>query len=129
MESQSGSIDSDVIARFRRLTTSRDPHFFEDMVRLFAIDSEKRLSSMREALEHSKFDRLARDAHGLGGGALIVGAYRLAELCSPLQEVQPPAESEMRQLVETIQAEYAEVRRQLDLALTASSQDPQREIS
>jgi histidine phosphotransfer protein HptB len=121
MRSQSGSIDSEVIARFRRLTTTRDPHFFEDMVKLFAADSEKRLSSMREALEHSKFDRLARDAHGLGGGALIVGAYHLAEICAPLQQAPSMTKNEIHELVEMIQEEHAEVRRQLDLALKPSN--------
>lgn len=117
MQSRAGSIDSEVIARFRQLTTTRDPHFFEDMVTLFVADSEKRLSSMREALEQSKFDRLARDAHGLGGGALIVGAYRLAEICAPLQQAPSMTKNEIHELVEMIQEEYAEVRRQLDLAL------------
>jgi HPt (histidine-containing phosphotransfer) domain-containing protein len=121
MRSQSGSIDSEVIARFRRLTTTRDPHFFEDMVTLFAADSEKRLSSMREALEHRNFDRLARDAHGLGGGASIVGAYHLAEICAPLQQAPTMTENEIHELIETIQEEYAEVRRQLELALKSST--------
>ena len=120
MQTQNSSIDSDVIARLRRLTTPQDPYFFEDMVTLFISDSEKRMSSLAEALEQNKRDRLAAAAHGLGGGAVIIGAYRLAKLCSPLQELPRGPESEMRELVEAIQKEYAEVRHLLDLALKSS---------
>jgi histidine phosphotransfer protein HptB len=120
MYTQCSSIDSDVIARLRRLTTPQDPCFFEDMVTLFISDSEKRMSSLVEALRQNRVDRLAAAAHGLGGGAVIIGAYRLAELCSPLQELPRATESEMRELVEAIQKEYAEVRDLLALALKSS---------
>jgi HPt (histidine-containing phosphotransfer) domain-containing protein len=90
------------------------------MITLFISDSEKRMSSMVEALEQNKADRLAAAAHGLGGGGVIIGAYRLAELCSPLQELPRVAESERRELVGAIQKEYAEVRHLLDLTLKTS---------
>lgn len=120
MQTQGSSIDSDVIERFRRLTTPQDPSFFKDMVTLFVKDTEKRLASIIEALEQNKSDRLAAAAHGLSGGAVIVGAYRLAELCSPLQELPQVTEGEMRELVKAIQEEYAEVRKLLALALESS---------
>ena len=121
MQDQSCSIDSDVIIRFRQLTTPRDPHFFEDMVNLFISDTEKRLSSILEALEHNQFDQLAKAAHALSGGAVIIGAYRLAQLCSPLQQTSPMIESEIRKLVDSIRVEYAEVCRQLAIALNSSN--------
>jgi HPt (histidine-containing phosphotransfer) domain-containing protein len=120
MQTQSCSIDPDVIERFRRLTTPQDPSFFKDMVALFIKDTEKRLASITEALEQNKSDRVAAAAHGLSGGAAIVGAYRLAELCSPLQQLPPMPESDVRRLVGKIREEYAEVRQLLALALKAS---------
>jgi len=120
MQTQSCSIDPDVIARFRRLTTPQDPGFFEDMVTLFIKDTEKRIVSILEALEQNKSDRLAAAAHGLSGGAVIVGAYRLAELCSPLQQLPPMTESDIRKLLGKIREEYAEARQVLALALKAS---------
>jgi histidine phosphotransfer protein HptB len=122
MQSQSCSVDSDVIARLRRLTTPQDPGFFEDMVTLFITDSEKRLSSMLEALQLNNTNRLAAAAHGLGGGAVIIGAYHLAELCSPLQQLPALPESENPKLVRAIQQEYAEVHRLLALALKSAAQ-------
>jgi histidine phosphotransfer protein HptB len=120
MQTQGNSIDSDVIGRLRRLTTPQDPRFFEDMVTLFISDSEKRISSIIEASGQNKVDRLAAAAHGLGGGAVVIGAFRLAELCSPLQKLPRVPESEMRELIAAIRKEYAEVRHLLDLALKSS---------
>jgi HPt (histidine-containing phosphotransfer) domain-containing protein len=58
---------------------------FDEIVHLFATDVPERLARLHQAVTMGEADAVRREAHGLKGGALAVGAVKMAHLCAALE--------------------------------------------
>ena len=57
----------------------------KEIVELFIADVPQRLSKLQQAIAARAGDAILREAHGLKGSALGIGAARLAELCATIE--------------------------------------------
>jgi PAS domain S-box-containing protein len=57
-----------------------------ELVELYLVDAERRVSSLERALDEGNDDEVRRDAHGLRGSSATIGAWRVMELAAMLEE-------------------------------------------
>jgi HPt (histidine-containing phosphotransfer) domain-containing protein len=74
-------LDETSLAELRDL----GPEAFDEVVLLFATDVPQRLARLHQAVTMGEADAVRREAHGLKGGALAVGAVKMAHLCAALE--------------------------------------------
>ncbi|MFP5363464.1 MAG: response regulator [Thermoleophilia bacterium] len=82
-----GAFDPVRVAMLRDLTISGRPDAFVSMAEVFVEDAAKRISSLRDAAQSADVEMVARHAHALKGSAASLGAVRLVEACSELEQV------------------------------------------
>jgi HPt (histidine-containing phosphotransfer) domain-containing protein len=58
----------------------------EEIVALFVDDVAARMAQLHDAFRAQSADAIRREAHGLKGGALGVGAARLAGICEIIEQ-------------------------------------------
>ena len=56
-----------------------------EIFELFAVDAPARLARLENAIQSGSRDAVLREAHGLKGTALGVGAARMATLCAAIE--------------------------------------------
>jgi HPt (histidine-containing phosphotransfer) domain-containing protein len=57
----------------------------EEIIALFADDVPGRIARLHEAFDARVADAIRREAHGLKGGALSIGAARMASICQAIE--------------------------------------------
>jgi HPt (histidine-containing phosphotransfer) domain-containing protein len=103
-------LDDSVIAELRQL----GDEVVGEVVTVFLSDAPRRLGKLQHALIEQSRETVVREAHGLKGSALGVGAARLAQLCAAIEQGAragrlPDLVSESAHLT----TEFAEVERAL----------------
>ena len=56
-----------------------------EIVALFVVDSSPRMMRLHAAFVDHAADAIRREAHGLKGGALGIGAARMADICQAIE--------------------------------------------
>ena len=74
-------LDDSVLSELRTLGANVVAEIFE----LFVTDVPNRLGKLQQAVDTGSCDGVLREAHGLKGSALGVGASRLAMLCAAIE--------------------------------------------
>jgi len=86
MDDYATSLDPERIEMLRELDDG-DGELMATLAREYERDSERQLTSMRQALTDADAHSLERAAHTLKGASANLGATHLAELCARLQEL------------------------------------------
>jgi HPt (histidine-containing phosphotransfer) domain-containing protein len=100
-------LDDSVLSELRTLGDDVIAEIFD----LFLADVPSRLAKLQRAIDDRSRDSVLREAHGLKGSALGVGAARLASLCSAIEH--DAREGRLDQATHRssgLEAEFAEVR-------------------
>jgi histidine phosphotransfer protein HptB len=79
--SEIGSWFGEPLSELQRL----GPDVVAEIFDLFVGDVPNRLVTLQRAIEERSLDAILREAHGLKGSALGVGATRLAHLCAAIE--------------------------------------------
>ncbi|MDH3637307.1 MAG: PAS domain S-box protein [Gammaproteobacteria bacterium] len=109
-----GSLDGEVW-RDVRARSANDKTFMTKFVALFNSDTEGRLVNLAGHLHARRYHEAARAAHAVRAGCLQVGARRLADLCSDLEESAKQRDGGRSDaLFPRIMDEFARVRELLD---------------
>lgn len=74
-------LDDNVVSELKTLGADVVAEIFD----LFVADVPSRLGKLRQAIDTGSCDGILREAHGLKGSALGVGASRLARLCAAIE--------------------------------------------
>ena len=74
-------LDDSVLSELRTL----GPDVVAEIFDLFVDDVPRRLVKLRHAIDDRSLDLVLREAHGLKGSALGIGASRLASLCAAIE--------------------------------------------
>jgi HPt (histidine-containing phosphotransfer) domain-containing protein len=74
-------LDQSVLSELQTLGTD----VVAEISDLFVRDVPNRLNALRQAIDERSRDVILREAHGLKGSALGVGAMRLAHLCAAIE--------------------------------------------
>ena len=61
------------------------PDVVGEIVELFLLDVPGRLATLQRALDDRRGETVHREAHGLKGSALSIGATRLAAVCAAIE--------------------------------------------
>ena len=111
-------LDSTVIDALRALTPPGEPDVLVEVLNLFLVEMPPRMLRLRNAWAAGDIQEAQRTAHSLKGSAGNIGARRLFEVCSQLEEqARPGTLPGARHLVAALGAEFdkveAEIRRLL----------------
>lgn len=74
-------LDDSVLSELQTL----GPDVVAEIFDLFVADVPNRLGKLRRAIDDRSLDLVLREAHGLKGSALGIGASRLASLCAAIE--------------------------------------------
>jgi HPt (histidine-containing phosphotransfer) domain-containing protein len=91
-----------------------DESIVTDLIKTFIDDVPARILRIRASVAAADADQVSREAHGLKGSALAVGATRLAALCLTLEEHARAGRKEhLSAPCTALDDAFAEVRQQL----------------
>jgi HPt (histidine-containing phosphotransfer) domain-containing protein len=78
-------LDVSVMAAIRALGSEGEPDVFTEVAHLFLADVPVHLTALRAAITAGRLEEVAQIAHRLRGGALEMGALRMAPVCAALE--------------------------------------------
>ncbi|MBY8971111.1 Hpt domain-containing protein [Pseudomonas sp. P867] len=97
-------LDPDVLSGLQDVMEGEYPKLLDT----FLDDSQKRIEALRDARDDAK--ALGRIAHSFKGSSGHLGAVRLAQLCQRLEAESVKPSSDLGELVDQIDHEFALVR-------------------
>jgi HPt (histidine-containing phosphotransfer) domain-containing protein len=104
-------LDDGVLAELETL----GPDLVAEIFDLFVADVPSRLVKLRHAIDNQTIDLVLREAHGLKGSALGVGASRLATLCAAIEHDAREGHLDRATMRSSeLEPEFADVRTALD---------------
>ena len=116
--SASSVLDVSVMAAIRALGEPGEPDVYADVARLFLADVPVHLLALGAAVAAKKSESVARIAHRLRGGALEMGALRMAPLCATIERAARTGSlGEAAALAATLEREFAATRAALEHAI------------
>jgi HPt (histidine-containing phosphotransfer) domain-containing protein len=83
---ESSVLDVSVMAALRSLGAPGEPDVFAEVARLFLADVPIHLSALGAAIAADSAQSVVQVAHRLRGGALEMGALRMAPLCAAIEQ-------------------------------------------
>jgi HPt (histidine-containing phosphotransfer) domain-containing protein len=84
-ESRPAVLDVSVMAAIRALGSDGEPDVYTEVAQLFLADVPVHLAALGAAIAARRADQVEQIAHRLRGGALEMGALRMAPLCAALE--------------------------------------------
>ena len=111
-------LDVSVMAAIRALGSAGEPDVYTEVARLFLADVPIHLSALSAAISAKRTDSVGSIAHRLRGGALEMGALRMAPLCAAIEYAARAGSLEHAAAqAECLDREFAVARAALELAI------------
>jgi HPt (histidine-containing phosphotransfer) domain-containing protein len=111
-------LDVSVMAAIRALGSADEPDVFTEVAQLFLADVPVHLEALRAAIAASRADQVEQIAHRLRGGALEMGALRMAPLCATLEHSAREGSLQQAEArLEGLHREFAVARTALEAAI------------
>jgi HPt (histidine-containing phosphotransfer) domain-containing protein len=116
---ESSVLDVSVMVAIRSLGGAGEPDVYEEVARLFLADVPLHLSALGVAIAANSVESVEQIAHRLRGGALEMGALRMAPLCAAIEHAARAGSLEHAAArAETLDREFAAARVALEQAIT-----------
>jgi HPt (histidine-containing phosphotransfer) domain-containing protein len=104
------AVDLSVLESRRGPQKDEEPDKLARIVTLFIDDVPPRLESLRRAVEGGEAREVEETAHLLKGGSGYMGAVRMVEICTRLQELGISGDlSRAPELIDALEAEFERV--------------------
>lgn len=79
-------VDLSVLEGYKDYQQPGEPDLVSELINLFARDTTIRLSTLKQAVADGDTTLIKREAHNAKGAAGNIGALRMAEICSELEQ-------------------------------------------
>jgi HPt (histidine-containing phosphotransfer) domain-containing protein len=114
-------LDQSVLNTLRKLTPPGEPDVLIEVLKLFLEEVPPRITRLRNAWAAGNIEELHRAAHSLKGSAGNIGARRLYDVCSQLDEKGKAGDrAAIPALVEALGVEFAKVETEIRRVIAAS---------
>ena len=111
-------LDVSVMEAIRSLGGPGDPDVFNEVANLFLADVPVHLAALTAAIAAGSAESVAQIAHRLRGGALEMGALRMAPLCAAIEHAARAGSLEHAAAqAESLDREFAAARAALEQAI------------
>jgi HPt (histidine-containing phosphotransfer) domain-containing protein len=111
-------LDASVMAAIRSLGGPGEPDVFCEVANLFLADVPVHLSALNAAIAAASAESVAEIAHRLRGGALEMGALRMAPLCAAIERAARAGSLEQAAAqAESLDREFEAARMALEQAI------------
>jgi len=115
---QSSVLDLSVMAAIRSLGGPDEPDVYTEVALLFLADVPVHLLALRVAIAADSVETVGQIAHRLRGGALEMGALRMAPLCAAIEQAARAGSLEHAAAQsESLDREFAATRMALEQAI------------
>jgi HPt (histidine-containing phosphotransfer) domain-containing protein len=115
---ESSVLDVSVMAAIRSLGDPGEPDVYTEVARLFLADVPLHLSALNAAIAADSAESVTQIAHRLRGGALEMGALRMAPLCAEIEHAARAGSLEHAAArAESLDREFAATRVALEQAI------------
>lgn len=110
-----GPLDPKVLEELRELQKTTSPSFLAELIDLFFKQADDLMPGLRRAHGARDLDNLVRISHTLKGTCGSVGAMRLTDLCSRLNQLARAGKwDEVSGQIDRVEGEYRLVRAALE---------------
>lgn len=117
-ETRPAVLDVSVMAAIRALGSPGEPDVYSEVAHLFLADVPVHLEALGAAIAARRADQVEQIAHRLRGGALEMGALRMAPLCAALEHTAREGHlQEAEDRLEGLHREFAVARAALEEAI------------
>jgi HPt (histidine-containing phosphotransfer) domain-containing protein len=117
-EPESSVLDLAVMANIRSLGGPGEPDVYMEVAQLFLADVPIHLAALGAAIAARNVELVERTAHRLRGGALEMGALRMAPLCAAIEHAARDGSLEHAAArAESLDREFAATRAALEQAI------------
>lgn len=107
-------MDADLLERLKTLELETDPQFLGELIDMFLVSASKSLTEIVSGHQEKDARRLHIGAHTLKGSSGNIGAKRLAEICTEIEEAsETVVGKEVAPLIEMVRAEFDRVQSDL----------------
>jgi HPt (histidine-containing phosphotransfer) domain-containing protein len=111
-------LDGSVMAAIRALGDPGEPDVYAQVAHLFLTDVPRQLSALAAAVETASTGAIAEIAHRLRGGALEMGALRMAPVCAEIERAARAGSLEhVAERTARLEREFAATRAALEQAI------------
>jgi len=115
---KSSVLDASVAAAIRSLGGPGEPDVFSEVARLFLADVPIHLLALGAAIAADEKESVRKIAHRLHGGALEIGAVRMAPVCAAIEQAARAGSLEdAAAQADSLGAEFALARQELEQAI------------
>jgi HPt (histidine-containing phosphotransfer) domain-containing protein len=115
---ESSVLDVSVMAAIRALGAPGEPDVYMEVALLFLADVPIHLSALRAAIAADSVESVGQIAHRLRGGALEMGALRMAPLCAAIEHAARAGSLEHAAArADSLDREFAAARAALEQAI------------
>ncbi len=90
-----------------KLITEGDPALELDLLETFLMTTRSYLDRLCSAHKANDRESWKHELHGMKGGCLNLGVYKLGEMCQAAQQYPPETEAGRSQALQSIQNEFA----------------------
>jgi HPt (histidine-containing phosphotransfer) domain-containing protein len=117
-EPESSVLDLTVMAKIRSLGGPGEPDVYTEVAQLFLADVPIHLTALGAAIAAENVESVEKIAHRLRGGALEMGALRMAPLCAAIEHAARAGSLEHAAArAESLDREFAVTRAALEQAI------------
>jgi CheY-like chemotaxis protein len=114
-DEEDASLDENVLAALRQLQQAGRPDIFKELIGLYLRDTPTQLVALREAVEAGRVNTVKTIAHTLKGSSANMGAPRMTDGCSELEEVGASGDLyKAPELLNRLEEEFGRVRAALE---------------
>ena len=118
LEMRPAVLDVSVMAAIRALGSPGEPDVYSEVAHLFLADVPVHLAALGAAIAAGRADQVEQIAHRLRGGALEMGALRMAPLCAAIEHAARAGSLEHAAArAESLGREFEATREALELAI------------
>lgn len=111
-------LDQSVVAGIRALSNPGEPDLFAEVVSLFLGSAPDGIAALRTAVHAMDLHAIGQSAHRLRGGALEIGAVRMAVVCAEIEQAaNTGALPNGVERWDALRCEFALVRAELEQAI------------
>ncbi len=97
LQSTELAFDASLLGSLRELQQEGSPDLITELIELYTIETKKRLTELRAALNNQNMTGLRRTVHYLKGSSGSLGIRRMASLCSQFEEELELCQNRLRE--------------------------------
>jgi signal transduction histidine kinase/HPt (histidine-containing phosphotransfer) domain-containing protein len=104
------SVDPNALQRLKDLHDDEDTSFLKELIDIFLQNTPLHIAKIKDQVQQNNADLVRKTAHAIKGSSAVLGAVKLVEMCSALENASRAGDMDtIRDVSSQLDAEYGKV--------------------